>query len=129
MQEAYLKLWTRRGSLPKMESEKAYCITLVRNICLDRRRGQHPTVVSLDTARPAIYTLADINERIDHSLMAAKVKEAIKQLPEQQRLIITLKDIDDCDYGEISRSTGLSEVNIRVILSRARKAVRARFGR
>jgi len=53
----------------------------------------------------------------------------IAHLPEQQRLIITLRDIEDRSYDEIAAQTGLQAVNIRVLLSRARKQIREQFNK
>lgn len=54
-------------------------------------------------------------------------QQCINDLPENQRLIITLHDIDELSYEEIEKQTGLNAVNIRVTLSRARKAVREKL--
>jgi RNA polymerase sigma-70 factor (ECF subfamily) len=52
------------------------------------------------------------------------VKKAMNSLPEQQRMVIQLRDIEECDFDEIAEVTGLSLNNIRVTLSRARKKIR-----
>ena len=52
------------------------------------------------------------------------VKMAMEALPEQQRMVIHLRDIEECDYDEIAEITGLSLNNVRVNLSRARKKIR-----
>ena len=49
VQDAFLRLWTRRDSLPSMENAEAYCVTLTRHICHDRLRSRHAT---LDVDRP-----------------------------------------------------------------------------
>ena len=51
----------------------------------------------------------------------------IGQLPEQQQQIVIMRDVDDRPYEEIEEATGLSAVNIRVLLSRARKKIREQF--
>ena len=49
---------------------------------------------------------------------------AFQALPDQQRLLISLRDIEGYSYEEISEQTGLEINNIRVGLSRARKKAR-----
>jgi len=44
-----------------------------------------------------------------------------EQLPDQQRLLITLRDVEGYSYEEIAAQTGLEVNNIRVGISRARK--------
>lgn len=50
--------------------------------------------------------------------------QLISGLPEQQRQIVMMRDIGEMAYREIERQTGLTAVNIRVLLSRARKQMR-----
>jgi RNA polymerase sigma-70 factor (ECF subfamily) len=51
----------------------------------------------------------------------------IGQLPDQQRQIMQMRDVEDLPYEEIEKATGLTSVNIRVLLSRARKKIREQF--
>ena len=55
------------------------------------------------------------------------VQMLIGRLPEPQRRVVRLRDIEGCPYEEIEQLTGLSAVNIRVMLSRARKKIRKDF--
>ena len=55
------------------------------------------------------------------------VQRIIETLPEQQRQIVKMHDVDDFSYEEIEQATGLTTVNIRVLLSRARKKIREQF--
>lgn len=57
------------------------------------------------------------------------VKQAIEQLPERQRLVITLRDVAGCSSEEVCETLGLSDGNERVLLHRARAAVRAALER
>jgi RNA polymerase sigma-70 factor (ECF subfamily) len=57
------------------------------------------------------------------------VKQAIEQLPERQQLVITLRDVAGCSSQEVCETLGLSDGNERVLLHRARAAVRAALER
>ena len=128
VQEAYLKLWKKRDELPNdIQSMEAYCITLVKNICYDALRlsqldedGRSPEEIS----RPGSRNIA---AEIEIKEEANQVMKLISQLPEQQQLIIQMRDVDDRSYEEIEEATGLSPINIRVLLSRARKKIREQF--
>jgi len=54
----------------------------------------------------------------------ATVNRMIKDLPEMQKTILHLRDIEGYEFTRIAEITGLSENAIRVALSRARGAVR-----
>jgi RNA polymerase sigma-70 factor (ECF subfamily) len=57
------------------------------------------------------------------------VKRAIDDLPEGQRIVITLRDVKGWDADEVCEALGISEVNQRVLLHRARMRVRTRLER
>ena len=55
------------------------------------------------------------------------MRRCIAALPEQQRELVVMRDVNGAGYDEISYATGLSMANIRVTLSRARKTLREQF--
>ncbi len=57
------------------------------------------------------------------------VERAIDELPEAQRIVITLRDVVGCGAPEVRTLLGISEGNERVLLHRARARVRARLER
>jgi RNA polymerase sigma-70 factor (ECF subfamily) len=57
--------------------------------------------------------------------MLALVREALETLPEAQRRVMSLRDVDGWDSGEVCELLGISEGNQRVLLHRARSKVRA----
>lgn len=128
VQEAYLRLWQRREELPPdMGSVEAYGITIVRNLCLDALKApqleeEHRPIEELEVAQAGSLT-----REVEVKDEASIVKRIIGALPEQQRQVVKMRDVDDCSYEEIEQVTGLSAVNIRVLLSRARKKIREQF--
>ena len=63
--------------------------------------------------------------RVESSEMVALVREGIETLPEAQRTVMTLRDMDGWDSGEVCELLAISEGNQRVLLHRARSKVRA----
>ncbi|HEY7537286.1 MAG TPA: RNA polymerase sigma factor [Gaiellaceae bacterium] len=57
------------------------------------------------------------------------VAQAIAELPEAQRTVITLRDVTGCDAEEVCEILGISQGNQRVLLHRARVRVRAQLER
>jgi RNA polymerase sigma-70 factor, ECF subfamily len=53
------------------------------------------------------------------------ILRAIDQLPEQQRAVITLHDVEGFPSDEVAAALGISDGNQRVLLHRARSKVRA----
>jgi RNA polymerase sigma-70 factor, ECF subfamily len=52
------------------------------------------------------------------------IRQTIEELPDNQRAVITLRDIEECSTQEICNILGISESNLRVLLHRARARVR-----
>lgn len=127
VQEAYAKLWNRRNELEGVENAEAYGVMLMKNLCFDwMRRNIHDT----DTCTPEEVTLAtddspghttELHDEAEHA------KSLINQLPDKQRRVMWLRDVNDCSFEEIEQATGLNATNIRVLLSRARKKIREQF--
>ena len=123
LQELYLKLWNKRGELDQLEHAEAYCTTLMRNLCLDTLRS-----ASHKAGRQAVEKLDiaenSLEEGIDRRDDLRMVRRLIDRLPENQQLVIRLQAVEGYSPDEIETLTGLSAVNIRVLLSRARKTLR-----
>jgi RNA polymerase sigma-70 factor (ECF subfamily) len=54
-----------------------------------------------------------------------RIESEIAKLPEMQRLVITMRDVDGLSSEEVRSALDISETNQRVLLHRARSKVRA----
>ena len=125
VQETMLKLWTQRNKLHELKNSEAFSVRTLHNIFIDQNRKKH---LAETDSPPEEMTLkaneCDASEMMQQKETGVILTRLIAKLPKQQRDIITLKDIDDFSYEEIAQQTGLSMINIRVHLSRARKQIR-----
>lgn len=124
VQEVYAKLWESRDGLDEVASPKAYCIRMLKNLCLDRiRRAQffsHPEDLPDKMYAPGPDDTIDAKTRLD------KVLEAVKALPERQRNILVLRTVEGLSYEEIAERTGMNYLTCRVLLSQARSKIRSK---
>ena len=128
VQEAYLKLWKRRDELPTdIANLEAYCVTLVKHVCHDALRLAHLEEDGLPPEELPIIGNTNVAHEVELKDEARQVMTLIGQLPDQQRQIMQMRDVEDLAYEEIEKATGLTSVNIRVLLSRARKKIREQF--
>ena len=58
-----------------------------------------------------------------------QVRQIINRLPQNQKKVIRLQGIAGCSIEEIENLTGLSNGNIRVLLSRARKQIQEQINK
>ena len=126
VQEAYIKLWNKREGLTMISNPEAFSVTLVKNMCFDVLRSGKS---ALNRKTVELHELHDVPQSDNYEAKddLSQVKKIIAGLPEQQQNIVVLRDIKGCSYEEIEQITGLSSINIRVLLSRARKKIREQF--
>lgn len=120
VQNLYMRMWEKRDELANVLSPEGYCRAILRNICIDRLRSinEHPREnvddLSVATEQKSLFEIKDERQYIQMYLSG---------LPPQQRKIVLLR-MSGHSYEEIEALTGLSAVNIRVIITRLRKKFR-----
>jgi RNA polymerase sigma factor (sigma-70 family) len=65
-----------------------------------------------------------LQQQLEDADSLSWVEKIVNQLPEQQRLIIQLRDIEQLEFEEMAKILNMTEATIRVALSRARKTIR-----
>ena len=118
VQDLYLKLLSSPDALETVRNPKAYCITLMRNICLDRvrkasRRPETEVMEAVSDESPA-----DDRQRIKD------ICQKLSSLPERERTVLRMKVFEDLSYDEIQKRTGIGYLSLRVLLSNARRKLR-----
>lgn len=118
-----------REKLPDYNSVEALAVTMTKNLCLDKLRSYKHRKQNDDEVEtlPVKTTNPDPATRMELSESSVSIHKLVQDLPDQQRLIMHLRDIEQYSYDEIETLTGLSRNNIRVNLSRARKNVRQEY--
>ncbi len=129
LQDVYFKLWTRREELEDIKTPEAFCVTLVKNACLDFMRSARQSGNTVDVSEADVLVAGTTPEReTEMQDEVRQVQKLINRLPENQRQVLRLRSMDDCTMAEIEQITGLTAVNIRVLLTRARKTLREQIG-
>jgi len=123
LQELYLKLWEKRFELKKISSIDAFATTVLKNKCLDKLRLQKPMVDVEVLSSKGLYP----DVAFDHTESLSEIRKAMQMLPERQKLIMQMRDIDGCSFEEIALLTDTSENNVRVQLCIARKWVKEKI--
>jgi RNA polymerase sigma factor (sigma-70 family) len=127
VQDVFLKLWQKREELDQIENMEAFAMRMTRNRCLDIIRASKTVPMDAETDRQLKQVSIDVHSKIELSEAASQVKQLIAGLPDLQRQVMQLRDVEQLDYEEIAELTGLQVNAIRVNLSRARKKVRDEY--
>jgi RNA polymerase sigma-70 factor (ECF subfamily) len=126
LQDSFVKLWEKREHLAQVDNTEAFAIVTLRNTCLDHLRKQKDDLELFEQATPEAYSLP---EQIEYQDEVQKVKQFLCRLPQNQQTVMKLKHWDGFSDEEIEQSTGYSQGNIRVLLSRGRTAIRTHFNK
>ncbi|TXJ62120.1 RNA polymerase sigma factor [Prevotella brunnea] len=124
VQDTYLRLWTKRDTLHGIDNAEAYSVTVLRRAFYDVQRAKHIETVGKDIAEMQIKEHVDMARQLETIDECERIKQMITRLPDPQGKIMLMRDVEEMPYNEISQATGLSETNVRTILSRARKQIR-----
>lgn len=126
--DTLIKVWNKREELRGVESIEAYCMTVCRNLALDHHEKKEAQNLSLEANEiDAADNSFTPDEQLERDEKLRKVHELFNQLPERQRTIMQLRDIEEKSYREIATIMGVSEEVVKVTLFRARQAIRKQY--
>ena len=96
----------------------------IRNRCLDLFRSKRSIPVEDEKLKKQTDEQQNLQTEIELSETARLIRRLISRLPDIQRTVMHLRDVEQYEYEEIATLTKLNVNAIRVTLSRARKKVR-----
>ena len=122
-QEVLIKLWNNKTKIKDYKNVEAFSMTMTKNFCFDKlksKQAQNLKIVhnNYQDHSVSLQKEVELNDSID---WVGKIMEA---LPEQQKMVIQLRDVEQYDCKEIAKILDMNETAIRVALSRARKTIR-----
>lgn len=124
-QELYLKLWKSKSNLGEYKNIEAYAMTMTKNYCLDQLKSKRASNLSLVHSN---YSGDDsVQGDLEWKDQANMMKQLMNELPEKQRMIVQLRDVENYEFYEIEEILQMEATAIRVNLSRARKTLREKF--
>jgi RNA polymerase sigma-70 factor (ECF subfamily) len=130
VQETMMKVWNRRNQWDQIESMEAFCLTICRNLALDKTRKMAGSEQSLDANEletPDHSHSANPEEQVIQQDRLRLVRDIIDSLPEKQRSVMQLRDFEGKSYKEIAAIMEISEEQVKVNIFRARQTVKQRF--
>ncbi|WP_163515384.1 RNA polymerase sigma factor [Gelidibacter japonicus] len=125
-QEILIRLWNNNEKIEDYKNVEAYSMTMAKNLCLDRlksKQAQNLKIVhsNYQDHNVSLQKQVELNDSVDW------VSKIMEELPEQQKIIVQLRDIEEYDFDEIAKVLEMNETAVRVALSRARKTIREKL--
>lgn len=127
VQDTLIKVWDKREEWQNLNSVEAYCLTICKNLAIDRSQRISASNVSLNED---LHTRPDIStpyERVAAQEGVELLHTLLKELPEVQQTIVQLREIEGKSYQEIATVLNLSQQQVKVYLFRARQRIKQKY--
>ena len=128
VQEVFIRVWNGRDQMDQIQNMEAWCMRITKNLSLDKLRAvQRKGTQSLENSFNVQHTdrTPDVKTEMGESMQ--HVSQFIAALPEKQRQIIHLRDVEGYTYNEICDILEIDMNQVKVNLFRARNAVREKL--
>ena len=125
VQECLTKIWNKRKTLPLVNDHEAWAMRIIRNQCYDWVKANNRMMVNIDQDKSVDSKTADHDLIYDDQ--SAWLQETLDTLPDIQREIFHLREIEACSYQEIAETLVISVNEVKVYLHRARTKVREKM--
>ena len=125
VQDTFLKLWVKRESLNELRNHETFAMTMIKNASIDKLRKRK--TLRFEELKKDPENKHTPLDSLTQSEAYNQVIEAMKELSQQQQMLLNLRDIEGYEYAEIAEVSGLSINNIRVNISRARNTIKEKL--
>lgn len=127
VQDTLIRVWNKRDEWQQMDSIEAYCLTIARNLAIDRSQKMESQNLELTPETQEMPDAKMPDQLMEQNEQLSIVHRLINELPEKQRSILQLRDIEGKNYKEIAVILGLTEEQVKVNLFRARQRIRLKY--
>ncbi len=121
IQDCYEKMWMHRENIDS-EKVKTYLFTTAHHTMIDAIRKAKREI------SPDWKKVAEPSVNNEYSDLQEVLHQAVQRLPEIQRSVVMLRDYEGYSYREISVITGITEVQVKVYIYRARIFLKSYIG-
>lgn len=127
VQDTLMRLWDKRKEWPLLSSIEAYSLTIARNLAIDRSQRMDARHAELSEDAKEMPDTATPYNRLELSEQMRLIGSLINRLPEKQRTVLQLRDVEGKSYKEIAEVMQITEEQVKVSLFRARKKIKQQF--
>lgn len=124
VQDTLIRVWEHREEWEQIDSIEAYAHTICRNIALDMAGKAGRGNVQLNEDSSMFNVQCSMSNEYEQKERLSLVRKIMDTLPEVQRSIMELRDIEGKTYQEIGNILKLTESQVKVYLHRARTSIR-----
>lgn len=132
VQDTMIRVWNKREEWTQFDSIEAYCMVVAKNLAIDRSQKKEVQNVPLtlqmeESSEAGSSNASNPYDQLVHEERIKLIHQLVNELPQKQRLIMQLRDIEGESYKEIANVLHLTEEQVKVNLFRARQKVKQRY--
>ncbi|MCK9159130.1 MAG: RNA polymerase sigma factor [Bacteroidaceae bacterium] len=128
VEEAMVRVWEKRESYSNYDSVEAFCLVVTKNLALDMSQKKDAQNLSLDESMAeSEMDESDPYHQLANNEKLKLIHRLINELPERQRLVMQLRDIEGESYKKIALVMNITEAQVKIDIFRARQKVKQRF--
>ena len=127
VQDTLLKVWEHRSEWEQIDNLEAFAIATCRNRAIDVTKRMGRNAAPLDAVDSRQQTADNGLQLLEAREQLSLVRSLMDSLPEVQRTIMLLRDIEGRTYQEIAQALDISETQVKVYLHRARTKIKERI--
>lgn len=128
VQETLLRVWQKLSSGSEIESAQAFTLTTARHLALDAVRRSAGEVEPLDEEAGRVASAVPAtSHHAEHQDHRQWLRRIVAAMPERQRTMLGLRDVERMSYKDIAATLGVSEDTVKVTIYRARQRIRQEY--
>ena len=129
VQDCLVKIWKQTQTGAEIQNLESYALTMSRNLALDRKKLSANRVISLVEEQHDTQDEHQVlpDEQLMRDETTSIIEQIVNRLPEKQRTVMQLRDIEGKSYKEIAEVLSITESDVKVTLYRARQQVREEY--
>lgn len=116
-QEAFLRIFSRLGSLKNPANFRGWCLTITANLCRDLLRQKRPRLVALELAPEVVEPDPDPG-------LSERLRAGLESLSDTVRQALLLRDIEGFSYEEVSEIQRIPLGTVKSRIFEARRKLR-----
>jgi len=129
VQESFIRVWKNIQRFDEKQKFSTWFYKIVTNLCLDRLRAlkrsrSHFSSTEKDLDNPMPADSLNVERLSSNKDLADIIRSLTSNLPLKQKVVFTLRDLQDLSVEEVCEITGMGKASIKANLHHARKRIR-----
>jgi RNA polymerase sigma factor (sigma-70 family) len=124
IQDLLIKIWKRLDQFESLDNKEAWCMTVTRNLAIDKVRNRKVHLHDIDDYSHIKDNSVAQDKALEDDERYQNIMKLVDKLPEKQKQIVFLRDVEGYSYQEIAEMTDTTIDFVKISLHRARKTLK-----